>query len=81
MGDIGDHFRDLKPHFKEMRQIKKNKFEPLLIEAGCIKKSDGVYEKDDWFIYPTKGFAMNKRKTSERMSIDKFLKQQIKETE
>lgn len=74
MGDMGDFFREQKEYIKEKRQIKNNKYEPQLISMGAIKKSCGVYEFGDWLCYPTKGFAMNKRKTKERVYLDKFIK-------
>jgi hypothetical protein len=70
---MGEYFNALKEHFKEQRQKRNDKWEPILIEKGCIKKSDGVYEKGDWLIYPTKGFVMHKKKNKKRMSINQWM--------
>lgn len=75
MGDMAEYFNDLKEINRQKREKRNEKFEPQLIELGAIKKSSGVYELDGWFCYPTKGFAMNKYNTKQRMSLDKFIKE------
>ena len=75
MSDLAEFWKDSKEAFKDRCQKRNNKFEPELIEIGAVKKSSGVYEKDDWFCYPTKGFAMNKRNSRQRMSLTKFINQ------
>ena len=41
-------------------------------KKNAVEKSMGVWQHNEWFIYPTKGFAMNKYNTSIRMSINKI---------
>lgn len=72
---MAEYFNDLKEINRQKREKRNEKFEPQLIELGAIKKSSGVYELDGWFCYPTKGFAMNKYNTKQRMSLDKFIKE------
>ena len=59
---------------KLWREKNNAKYEPQLIELGAIKKSDGVYELDGWFLYPTKGFAMNKENVYKRIRLSRFIK-------
>ena len=73
MGDMREYFDDMKEIYKQRKADRNEKFEPQLIELGAIKKSDAVYEFNDWFCYPTKGFAMNKRNSKQRMRLDKFI--------
>lgn len=74
MGDMGEIFRDMREHNKQVREKRKNKYEPLLEQIGAELKSDSVYQFKDWFLYPTKGFAMNKYNSKKRMSINDFIK-------
>lgn len=74
MSDMGEIFNAMKEHNKKTRIKRNEKYEPLLKKLGAIKKADGVWEySTDWFCYPTKGFAMNKR-TYKKMNLDKFIK-------
>lgn len=74
MGDLAVFYKERKERYKE-RCVKRNeKYEPKIIEIGAIKKSDGVYQYGDWFLYPTKGFVMNKFNTKKRMRINRFIK-------
>ncbi|NCC99885.1 MAG: hypothetical protein EOL95_09345 [Bacteroidia bacterium] len=79
--DIAVAFREHCKHLKEVVHPKRSaKYEPLLIESGAVKKSDGIYELNGWLCYPTKGFAMNKANHHKRTSITKVLiKQKIGE--
>ena len=70
---MGEYFNALKKGFKKIRKKRNIRLEPLLIEAGAIKKGDGIYMLNDWFCYPTKGFAMNKFNNNKRTSITKLL--------
>lgn len=78
--DDPDDDEDLAEFWKEQRLSYKNrcftrnqKFEPLLVKAGAVKKSDGVYMLGDWLCYPTKGFAMDKRNPRKRIGLRKLL--------
>lgn len=73
MGDMTEYFNDLKEINKQKREKRNEKYEPQLIELGVIEKSSGVYEFNGWFCYPTKGFAMNKYNSKQRMNLDKFI--------
>ena len=73
MGDMGEIFQAMREHNNKVRQERNEKFEPLLIEIGAEQKSGSVYMKDDWFCYPTKGFAMHKR-TYQKISLTEFIK-------
>ena len=81
MGDMGEIFRDMKKHNKQKRIENNNKWYPILINLGAIQKSDGVLQLNDWFLYPTKGFAMNRKNSKKRMSLHKFIKRIQQETE
>lgn len=74
MGDMGDIFREMKEITKEKRKKRNEIYEPKLIELGAIKKSEAVYELDEWFCYPTKGFCMNKKNNKQKMGLDKFIR-------
>ena len=76
MSDLAEFYKDQKAAYKERCQKRNEKYEFQLIELGAIFKSDGVYELNDWFLYPTKGFAMNKKNSKKRMSLDKFIQKQ-----
>lgn len=69
MFNLSTYYKD-----KRLREKRNAKYEPKLIEAGAIKKSEGIYELNEWFCYPTKGFVMNKHNTKQRMRINRFLK-------
>lgn len=75
MGDMGDLWKDAKADYKKRCANRNSKYEPILIKLGAVEKSTSVYELDGWFLYPTKGFAMNKYNPNQRMSLDKFIKQ------
>lgn len=75
MGDMGEVFQAMREHNKLVREKKNERFEPRLQKINAIEKSNGVYEKDGWFCYPTKGFAMNKKNTQQRMNLNKFIQQ------
>ena len=64
-----------KEEFKKRCEKRNNNYEPRLIELGAIKKSDAVYEYDGFFCYPTKGFAMEKKKHKNRIGLDTLLNQ------
>lgn len=61
MGDMREDFDALKEMIKIRRERRNNYYEPKLKELGAVWKSDGIYEYQGWFCYPTKGFAMNKK--------------------
>lgn len=73
MGDMREYFEDLKEINKQKRTQRNEKYEPQLIKLGAIEKSSGVYEFNGWFCYPTKGFAMNKNNSRQKMGLDKFI--------
>lgn len=74
MGDLAEFYREEKKRYNARCLKRNDKYEPQLIEIGAICKSGAVYELDGYFLYPTKGFAMNKRNSNDRMSLDKFIK-------
>ena len=73
MGDMGEIFRDLKEYQKQKRNERNEKYYPQLIKLGAIEKSAGVLELEGWFLYPTKGFAMNKKNNKKRINLDNFI--------
>ena len=74
MGDMAEYFNAMKEYNKRKRKENEEKYEPILEKSGAIKKALGVWELNDYFVYPTKCFAMH-RKTYQKMNIDKFLQQ------
>ena len=78
MSTMADIFNAERVEFKKRCEKRNNKYEPRLIEAGAIKKSDAVYELNGWLCYPTKGFAMLKKDNAFRTSINALL-EMIKE--
>ena len=60
---------------KENNWKKKNSnhYVPLLENAGVKFKQKGVYETDEWYFYPSKAFAMNKKDTNIRKKIEDVL--------
>lgn len=72
MGEMREIFDVMREQYKERCSKRNDKYEPMLIQLGAIKKSDGVYEIGDYFCYPTKGFAMHK-KSYKKKKLDKFL--------
>lgn len=75
MGDMGDIFRDMREYKKERRAERKLKYTGQLISIGAEPKADGVWQYKDWFLYPTKGFAMNRFNPKKRKNLDKFIKE------
>lgn len=69
-----EYWQAEKEDFKKRCEKRNNIYEPELIKIGAHKKSDAVYEYDGWFCYPTKGFAMEKKNTQNRMGLDSFIK-------
>lgn len=59
--DMAEFWREQRKEFKKRCEKRNSEFEPLLIKAGAIKKSEAIYMLGDWLCYPTKGFAMDKR--------------------
>ena len=74
MGDMREDFDALKEMIKQRRESRNNYYEPKLKQLGALYKSDGVYEYNGWFCYPTKGFAMNKKNNKIRTSLKNILK-------
>ena len=74
MGDLAEFYREEKERYKERCINRNEKYEPQLIAIGAVCKSDGVYELDGYFLYPTKGFAMSKKNPRKRVNLDKFIK-------
>lgn len=74
MGDLAEFYREEKERYKERCINRNEKYEPQLIAIGAVCKSDGVYELDGYFLYPTKGFAMSKKNSRKRVNLDKFIK-------
>ena len=74
MNETTEFWQEEKEEYKERCEKRNNNYEPKLIELGATKKSDAVFEYDGWFCYPTKGFAMEKKNTKNRMGLDSFIK-------
>lgn len=66
MGDMAEYFTIYAEISKEKRKKRNEKYEPLLKLIGAEWKSNGVYMLGNWFMYPTKGFAMNKYSKEKR---------------
>lgn len=75
MGDMGDIFRANKEFINNRKVKRADEFEPLLIAAGALQKSDSVYMLDDYLCYPTKGYCANKRNYRDTKSLRQFLKE------
>ena len=75
MGDMREYFTAIKEHNKQVREDNTNKYEPILKNIGATEKSMGVWQYKDWFIYPSKGFAMNKFNSKRRKNLQKFLEE------
>lgn len=77
--DMAEFWREQRKEFKKRCEKRNSEFEPLLIKAGAIKKSEAIYMLGDWLCYPTKGFAMDKRNPNKRTSLKKLLSNIFKE--
>ena len=77
--DMAEFWREQRKEFKKRCEKRNAEFEPMLIKAGAIKKSEAIYMLGDWLCYPTKGFAMDKRNTNKRASLKKLLSNIYKE--
>lgn len=75
MGDMGEIFRDMREASRERREKRKLKYTGKLIAIGAEPKSDCVWQHKDWFLYPSKGFVMNRFNSDQRMSLDKYLQE------
>lgn len=73
MGDMGEIFRDMREASRERREKRKLKYTGKLIAIGAEPKSDSVWQHKDWFLYPSKGFVMNRFNNKQRKSLDKYL--------
>lgn len=73
MGDMGEIFQAMREASKERRAKRKLKYTGKLIAIGAEPKSDSVWQHNDWFLYPSKGFVMNRFNSMQRMSLDKYL--------
>lgn len=71
--ELAEFWREQRKEFKKRCEKRNAEFEPMLIKAGAIKKSEAIYMLGDWLCYPTKGFAMDKRNTNKRTSLKKLL--------
>lgn len=71
---MGELFKAFNEHKKQLREKRNLKYEPKVVEIGAIKKAEGIYQYEDWFLYPTKGFVMNRFDTRKRMRINRFIK-------
>lgn len=72
MGDLAEFWKEKRLAYKEKCSKRNDKYEPMLVAIGAVKKSEAVYEFGDYFCYPTKGFAMHK-KSYKKKNLDKFL--------
>lgn len=77
--DMSEFWKEQRQEYKKRCERRNSEFEPLLIKAGAIKKSEAIYMLGDWLCYPTKGFAMDKRNTNKRTSLKKLLSNIFKE--
>jgi lysyl-tRNA synthetase class I len=50
--------------------FEEERYKKLLKKMGAKWKSNSIYEIDGWLCYPTKGFAMEKRNTRNRVQLD-----------
>lgn len=73
MGDMKEIFDVMKEYNKNKKQMNSILYTDKIIEMGAVKKSDGVYEYNDWLIYPSKNFAMDKYNNRHRVNIDTFI--------
>ncbi len=74
-------FKPYKTNTPNWRKKNSNHYVPLLKDAGVRFKQKGVYETDEWYFYPSKAFAMKKKNTNIRDSIENILKQTKKTQE
>ena len=75
MGDMGEIFNAMREHNKEVRANRKLKYCGRLVAIGAEPKANGVWQYKEWLLYPTKGFAMSRYNTKQRISLDKLLKE------
>ena len=73
MGDMGEIFNAMREYKKEKRAERKLNYSGRLVAIGAEPKANGVWQYKDWFLYPTKGFVMNRFNSKKRMNLDKFL--------
>ena len=73
MGDMSEIFQAMREASRERREKRKLKYTGKLIAIGAEPKSDSVWQHKDWFLYPSKGFVMNRFNSKQRMSLDKYL--------
>ena len=71
--ELSEFWRDQKEKYRKRCLKRQDKYVPLLEEIGAECKTGSIYEMDGYFLYPTKGFAMNKRNYRDRMSLDEFI--------
>ena len=73
MGDMGEIFQTMREASRKRREKRKLKYTGKLIAIGAEPKSDSVWQHKDWFLYPSKGFVMNRFNNKQRKSLDKYL--------
>lgn len=73
MNELSEFWKYEKEEYKKRCERRNSEFEPLLIQAGAVEKSEAVYMLGDWLCYPTKSFAMDKRNPRKRTSLKKLL--------
>jgi hypothetical protein len=73
MGDMAEVFNAMKEHNKQIKAQRKLKYVGRLVAIGAEPKADSVWQHGDWFLYPSKGFAMNRFNTKKRMNLNKYL--------
>ena len=73
MGDMGEIFKAMREYNNERRAERKLNYTGKLVAIGAEPKAEGVWQYKDWFLYPTKGFVMNRFNPKKRMNLDKFL--------
>jgi hypothetical protein len=77
MGDMAEIFGLYGEIKKREREQRKTRFVGQLVGIGAEPKADGVWQYKDYFLYPTKGFAMN-RYTYAKKPLEKLLKEILK---
>ncbi|WP_428042761.1 hypothetical protein [Candidatus Avelusimicrobium fimicolum] len=81
MGDMKEFFDAHREMTRKRREARSAKYEPMLEQAGAVWKSDGIWEYNGWFCYPSKGYAMLRKNPRVRKPLRLILKGETNDKE
>ena len=81
MGDMKEFFDAHREMTRKRREARSAKYEPMLEQAGAVWKSDGIWEYNGWFCYPSKGYAMLRKNPCVRKPLRLILKGETNDKE